>query len=260
MFSRRQEQIIVFLILVAANAALGWYLHRQWKNYQSRVGWIYGGVSPAEASSSSTSRARAAEAQTFAEIVNRNLFRPDRSNESAAENVKMPELPYLYGTMNLGNGSFALMSPGDQAPGLSKRVVPGDEIGGYKLVSIAGSQVIVQWGEKKTSIDVSESARRIPRIKEVAAAPRTPAPAPVGGTSAAQVTTVAPTDNNSGQNGTSKAGFAGFGAPSGVAADAPVGTVVGGKKKVVRQTMFGPTYWWEDVAPAKPATGNENPK
>lgn len=260
MFARRQEQIIVFLLLVAANAALGWYLHRQWNNYQTRVAWIYGGVAPVRPPAVSASRASNAEAQTFAEIVNRNLFRPDRSNESAAENVKMPELPYLYGTMNLGSGSFSLMSPGDQPPGLAKRVVPGDEIGGYKLVSISGSQVIVQWGEKKVSIDVSESARRIPRIKELAAAPRTSAQAPVGGTSAAQVTTVAPTDGNSGQGSGKSTAFAGFGAPPGAAADAPVGTVINGKRKVKRPTMFGDTYWWEDVTPTKPPTGNENPK
>jgi hypothetical protein len=248
MFSRRHEQIIVFLMLVAANAALGWYLHRQWKNYQSRVGWIYSGVAQAEPAVPSASRTRNVEAQNFAEIVNRNLFRPDRSNESAAENVKMPELPYLYGNMNLGDGSFSLMSPGDQPPGPMKRVVPGDVIGGYKLVSIAGSQVIVEWGEKKVSIDVSESARRVPHIREITAPGRS---APTGGqggaTPTAQVTTVAPTGGNS-----KSTGFAGFGAPPGATPDLPVGTVMGGKIKVELQTMFGRSIQWRDVVPAKP--------
>ena len=252
MFSRRHEQIIVFLVLVAANAALGWYLHRQWKDYQSRAAWIYSGVTQAEPSVPPTSRARKMEAQTFAEIVNRNLFRPDRSNVSATETVKMPELPYLYGNMNLGEGSFALMSPGDR-PGQSKRVVPGEEIGGYKLVSISGSQVVVEWGEKKVSIDVSESARRIPHIVDVPGPVRSSgAGAPAGATPSSRVNTVGSTDTSGeGGNGRSAAGFAGFGAPKGATPDVPVGTVIDGKVKVVLQTMFGPSVQWKDVEPAK---------
>jgi len=258
MLSRRREQFIVFLGLVAVNAALGWYLYRQWGDYQGRTRWIYGGVAQAEGSALPTLRARNVEAQSFAEIVNRSLFRPDRSNESPTEVAKMPELPFLYGTMNLGNGSFALMAPGDQPTGLSKRILPGEEIGGYKLVSIAGSQVVVEWGEKKTTIDVSESARRVPRVIEKTASASRPAEAGTSPGAAGRVTTVAPSSAPAAaaaaESERKKFTPAGYNAPPGAPVDAPAGTVVGGRRKVVRPTPFGSQVWWEDVEPAKNPT------
>jgi hypothetical protein len=258
MFSRRREQIIVLLGLVIVNAALGWYLYRQWKDYKSRTQWIYRGVTAEEASPPSTPKDRIVVAQTFAEIVDHNLFRPDRTNVSPTENAKMPELPYLFGTMNLGEGSFALMGPGDQPPGPAKRVVPGEEIGGYKLVSISGSQVVVQWGEKKVSIDASESARRVPRVivkteKRVAVAPTATstinAPTP-------QVTTVA----SSGGSQSGKYGPAGFNAPPGAPADAPAGTVIDGKRKVVQNVFGVPKVYWEDVQKPDATSDKTTPK
>lgn len=257
MLSSRREQLIVLLGLVAVNAALGAYLFRQWRDYQARTRWMYAGVAATEGLTPSSTAARKVEEQNFSDIVTRNLFRPDRSNVTPTENVKPPELPLLYGTMNLGSGSFALMAPGDPVSAPSKRVVPGDEIGGYKLVSIAGSQVVVQWGEKKVNIDVSESARRVPRVVEktqAAAAPQS-AVAPTAGSSG-RVTTVAP----SSQSVAGKYGAAGYNAPPGASPDVPAGTVINGKKKVVEQ-MFGiqKTYW-VDVPTTGESSGQPSPK
>ncbi len=255
MFSRRREQFVVFLVLIGVNTALGWYLYGQGRNYQGRIQWIYGGVAQAEASWPSTRQARNMEAQSFAEIVNRSLFRPDRTNESPTESAKMPELPFLYGTMNLGNGNFALMAPGDQPTGLSKRVLPGEEIGGYKLVSIAGSQVVVEWGEKKINIDVSESARRVPRIIEKTAPVTRSAETRAPTASTGRVTTVGPSPVSSSiSEDRKKYTPAGYNAPPGAPVDAPAGTVIGGRRKVVRPTPFGNQVWWEDIEQPKNPT------
>jgi hypothetical protein len=253
MLLRRREQLIVFLGLVTVNAALGRYLYRQWRDYQGRTQWIYGGVTQAEASRPSSRQARNVGAQDFAAIVTRNLFRADRTNESPTEGAKMPELPFLYGTMNLGNGTFALMAPGDQPTGLSKRVFPGEEIGGYRLVSIAGSQVIVEWGEKMVSIDVSESARRVPRVIEKTPPATRPAEAATSRGAPARVTTVAPSSAPAAAWESDRKKFtpAGYNAPPGAPVDAPAGTVIGGRRKVVRPTPFGNQVWWEDVEQAK---------
>jgi hypothetical protein len=262
MFSRRREQIIALLGLVIVNAALGRYLYRQWKDYKSRTQWIYRGVTAEEGSPPSTPKDRIVVAQTFAEIVDHNLFRPDRTNVSAPADAKMPELPILYGTMNLGNDMFALMTPGDHPTDLSKQVFPGQDIGGYKLVSIGGSQVVVEWGEKQFTINVWESARRLPRVVDKPAPARPTAMASHEATAASgRVTTVAPDSGDAGAGGKGKSkGFAGFGAPPGATPDTPVGTVIDGKRKIIRQTMFGPSVWWEDVQPDKTQAGQRNDK
>lgn len=257
MLSRRREQFVMLLGLLVVNSVLGWYLYRQWRNYSGRIRWIYNGVVQEAAPVRSTGPAAQVEAQSFAEIVNRNLFRPERSNESPVENAKVPELPVLFGTMNLGKGSFALMAPGDQLSGVSKRVFPGEEIGGYKLVSIAGSQVVVEWGEKKATIVASESVRRVARVIE-RTANTTAASPPVtsaSGPSSSQVNTVPASSANAAQRKNYSA--AGFNAPPGAPADAPPGTVMGGKRKVVQQLFGMEKVYWEDVP--KPGGTPEKP-
>jgi hypothetical protein len=201
-------------------------------------------------------------AQSFAEIVDRTIFRPERTNEAAGESVKMPELPVLYGTMNLGGGMFAMMAPGDQANGLSQPVHLGEEVGGYKLVSIADSQVVVAWGEKQFTVNVWESARKIPRIVE-RSGPTAPSAEPSGATGGPRAAAMAasrsgaPVVVGSTQE---KKSFAGFHAPPGATPDAPEGTVIDGKRKVVVQTPFGPSVRWEDVGQPKESTQQNPPK
>ena len=141
----------------------------------------------------------------------------------------------------------------------SKKVVPGEEIGGYKLVSIANSQVVVEWGEKKFTIDVSESARRVPRIidRTASAKAERPASAPpvtTAGASAPRVTSVAPTASTASNKPAS-----GYN-PPGADPDAPVGTVVAGRRKVVVPTPFGPQIEWQPVEQAGAPTPNQNSK
>lgn len=258
MLSSRREQWIVFLGVVAVNGALGWYLLRRWKDYQVQTRWIFGGVTATKDSGLSSPSARKLQDQNLSEIVTRNLFRPDRSNESATENAKMPELPILYGTMNLGNGSFALMVPGGQASAPSKQVFLGDEIGGYKLVSIAGSRVVVAWGEKKISIDASESARRVSPVVEKTAQPAAARPevsAPTA-TSTSRVTTVAPSSGTAAGRSTS----AGYNAPPGAPPEAPPGTIINGKKKVVEKLFGMEKTYWIDVPKPNETPEKPNPK
>jgi hypothetical protein len=258
MFSRRREQLVLFLGLAVISAALGWYLVRQGRDYEARTQWMYHGVKAVESSVRASRPPQKMTEQNFSDIVTHNLFRPDRSNASPTEAAKMPEPPILYGTMNLGDGTFALMAAGNSASAPSKRVVPGDEIGGYKLVSIAGSKVVVEWGGKQTTIDVEESAQRAPRVAAATAPPPRAAEPRAVSTAGARVTAVAPSSGSSGASGGKSAGFTGFNAPPGAPPNAPPGTVFEGKKKVVRQTMFGPSVWWEDVTPQQKPDNKEN--
>ncbi len=259
MLTRRREQIILLVGLIALNGVLGWQFVGFWKNYRRSTQWIYARPAPAPATSPMASRESLSVGQDFAEIVARNLFRPERSSLPPGEEAKRPELPILFGTMNVGNGWFALMAPGDQLPGLSKRILPGEEIGGYKLVSIVGSQVVVEWGAKRYTLDVAESARRVPRSTEktAAAAPTAAPTSSPASMRAPQVTTIAPglTPSQAAEEGRKKFTAAGYNAPPGAPVDVPAGTVIGGKRKVVIPTPFGTQVWWEDVEkPKQPAS------
>jgi hypothetical protein len=192
------------------------------------------------------------------EIVERNVFSPLRGSPppQPPEAANAPKLPILFGTMDLGSGRFALMAPGDQASPVSKRVLPGEEIGGYKLVSIGTSDVLLEWQEKKITLDISESARPVPGMVEKTAAPGLhPAPMSITGSTASSGTTVAPLIVGPTAPAARSSMPGGF-------PDVPIGTVVGGKRKVVVQTPFGPAEQWQEVgqpgAQATQPTGGPN--
>lgn len=261
MLSRRREQIVLLLGLIVLNALLAWDLRRLWQDYQQRTRWIQAATPSKSAPPATVPSQTVSPAQSFAEIVDRNMFTPERTSQSPKDDVKAPDLPVLYGTMSLGEGWFALMAPGDQAAsGLSKRVGVGEEIGGYKLVSISGSRVVVGWNGKTFNIDSADSVRR---ARSVASARAATVPAPARESASAsnspRVTTVGTPSSAlepSSPSATRRRNIAaGTGAPPGVPDDAPAGTVVGGKRKVVNPTPFGDQVFWVDVD--KPAPGEK---
>ena len=248
MLGRRREQILIISGLIGLNILLGWSLGRLWKDYRSRTQWLYVGASAHPAATLAAGPRQAGQPQSFVEIVDRNLFSPLRGSQPPQppqEEAKAPKLPLLFGTMNLGKGRFALMAPGDQPSAASKRVLPGEDIGGYKLVSIGTSNVVLEWQEKKITLDIFESARRPPGSVERTVNARV-APGPRAG--------AAP---NPGTPGTP--GFArGASPPSpvlgppGAPPDAPFGTVIDGRRKVLVPTPFGALVQWQDAAQPVP--------
>lgn len=261
--SRRREQMVLLVGLVVLNALLGWHLHRLWGNYQRRTSWILAPVAAGNVSGPVAPSRPRAGTRNFAGIVERNMFSPERTSQAPTEEVKMPQLPFLYGTMNVGEGWFALMASGDQASGLSKRIRPGDEIGGFKLVSISGSRVVVEWGGKKFDIDASDSARRPPQATISASAaqgpvnPRGASTAPSanpGRVTMVESTRSASTSSSPIQAEKKKLSPAGYNAPPGAPIDAPAGTVFGGKRKVVNPTPFGEQVFWLDVESGQKST------
>jgi hypothetical protein len=263
MLSRRREQFVLFLGLIILNLLLVWEARRLWQDYQQRRRWIYAAMAP-KAVPPATARTQAPlPTQNFAEIVDRNLFTPERKSQSPQAEAKAPELPVLFGTMSLGEGWFALMAPGDQAAsGLSKRVIVGEEIGGYRLVSISGSRVVVEWNGQTFNVDAADSVRRVRSVASLARpeAVATPTRESAPASGAPRVTMVGTPGSAAGpfspgsarQNG---AAIAGSGAPPGAPRDAPAGTVMGGKRKVVNPTPFGDQVFWIDVD--KPTQGEK---
>jgi hypothetical protein len=259
MLGRRREQILIIVGLIGLNILLGWFLGQLWKDYRSRTQWLYASASAPPAATFAAGSKQAGQPQSVVEIVDRNVFSPLRGSRTpqAQEEVKAPKPPLLFGTMNLGDGWFALMAPGDQPSAASKRVLPGEDIGGYKLVSIGTSNVVIEWQEKKITLDVSESARHVPGIVEKTASPSA---------RHASVTT-AGSASNPAIPVSSLAGGAGLTSPAtseppGVSPDVPPGTIIGGKQKVLVPTPFGMRAVWQDVgspgSQSPQQTGNPN--
>ena len=201
MLARRREQILIIVGLIGLNILLGWFMGRLWKDYRSRTQWLYAGASAQPPATRAAGSNQAGQPQSFVEIVDRNVFSPLRGNRppQPQEEAKAPKLPLLFGTMNLGNGRFALMAPGDQPSSVSKRVLPGEEIGGYKLVSIGTSNVVLEWQEKKITLDISESARRAPgNVEKTANASLRSAPGSTAGSAPTPVMTVGPASGECG--------------------------------------------------------------
>jgi hypothetical protein len=260
MLARRREQILIIAGLIGLNILLSWFLGRFWKDYRSRTQWLDVGAPAQPRARPAAGPNRAGEPQSFVEIVDRNLFSPLRGRPPAQpqDEAKAPKPPYLFGTMNLGNGWFALMAPGDEPSPVSKRVLPGEEIGGYKLVSIGTSNVVIEWQDKKITLDISESARRVPgNIERPASGGARFAPAPTSGSF--RPTTGRPTAPVSVAG--SPPPVDQFG-PPGASPDAPPGTVVGGRRKVLVPTPFGTMVQWQPVeqpgSQAPQQTGSPN--
>ncbi len=247
MLGRKRELILIVSGLIALNVLLGWLLVGRWKEYRNNIQRLSQGVAPQRAPAPATGSNRAGQPSSFVDIVDRNVFTPLRGSvpAQAQEVAKAPRLPVLFGTMNLGSGRFALMSPGDQSPPLSKRVLPGEEIGGYKLVSIGTSNVVVEWQDKRTTLEITAPAPgpRVPGVIERTANVRAGAgPTPPSAPGAAAV--VVP-ETGLGASATGRTGQP----------EVPVGTVVGGKRKVVVSSPFGPLVQWQDVN----AAGSQTP-
>jgi len=244
MLGRRREQILILGALIGLNILLGWFLVLCWKEYRARTQWLSRTPAAQHALAGGRGVGLARQVQSFVEIVDRNLFSPLRgaAPPQPAEAAKAPKLPILFGTMDLGNGRFALMSPADQSPPLSKRILPGEDIGGYKLLTVGASNVVLEWQEQQITLEITEPTSHSPSNVERTANLRSGA---TGGGTPSQVSTV-----GSVSGGANPSTAASLGAPAGPQ-DVPAGTVVGGKRKVVVQTPFGSSVQWQDVGPAK---------
>jgi hypothetical protein len=242
MLARRREQILIVAGLIGVNILLGWFLARLWKDYRRRTQWLYVGASAQPSATPAPGpNKEGGPPQSFVEIVDRNVFSPLRGSPppKPPEEAKAPKPPVLFGTMNLGDGWFALMAPGDKSSPVSQRVQPGEEIGGYKLVSIGTSNVVIQWQEKKTTLEVTGSAPQVPGVIEKTASP---------GARSAQVTTAGSAPRSATITSSSLGGAASnSAAQSSPPPDVPAGTIIGGKRKVVLETPFGTKAYWVDV-------------
>ena len=161
----RKPIVLLNLLLLAAVLGMAAGVRAAWQRNHARY------AAPAASSPAVTAAGLARGAQAApalldsSELVNRNLFTPDRNNVQPLvkkEKRQGPPLPVVIGTMNLGSGMVALMvDPKQAASGSFKRVKTGDEVGVYKVIQIAAHKVVVEFDGEQTTLDVYESAASV---------------------------------------------------------------------------------------------------
>ncbi|MBL8174945.1 MAG: hypothetical protein JNK48_09750 [Bryobacterales bacterium] len=172
----------------------------------------------------------------YLDVAQQTLFAKDRNPNVVVEQEKpkpVPPFPKLYGVMNLGNGTMAILSDGRTR---QKPYYPGDSIGEFKLTEIQADALVFEWDQKKFPKKFSELQDKT--AEPASAADSTPRQASAPVTPAAPVTPGKP-----GPGADMGGGLSACNAND----PSPAGTVVDGKRKVVSESPFGKVCRWEPV-------------
>ena len=232
----RKKLLLLDVVLLALVVVLGQHLRQTWLEARKRESVVIGQSlkqlpPPLYAPLTPAAPLTAA---AYSDVAQRMLFTPDR-NPTVIVDVPvrkpMPKLPAFYGLIDLGRGPTAIMAEG---PGAKHEVVRfGDKIGEFKLVSIKGSQVELEWDGEKIIKKIDDLVERAaaPSPEAATQAPSAPKPANVTSVSPAKLAT--PGIDLSPGRKACQPGDA-----------SPAGAVVDGYRKVVRPSPFGASCEW----------------
>lgn len=100
---------------------------------------------------------------SFKIITDRNIFSPSRTTPSAArsETPRVPKVDSfsLVGTMSYDKGDFAFFDGSGSE--YRKALKAADSIAGYKILSIAENEVVLESGDKKLTLKMGGQFRRV---------------------------------------------------------------------------------------------------
>jgi hypothetical protein len=227
--------LILNLLLAALTALAGWRLRVEWLAAKARENAVLDqpvrAAPPPAAAHAETAAPLAAAA--YSDIAQKMLFSRDRNPVVLVEAAPapppppMPALPVVRGVMNVG-GPIAIMSESAGAPVREYR--PGQAVGEFKLVDVAGGEIVLEWRGQRVARRVEELRLREESAPQEAAV-RTEGPAP---TALKPMTPTGPgVDMGAGRRSCQ---------PND---SSPPGTVADGLIKVVTQSTFGPICRWE---------------
>jgi hypothetical protein len=184
-----------------------------------------------------------AQAAAYLDVAEKLLFSRDRNPNvvvEAAPQKEMPALPVAHGVMDFGSGPTVILSP--KGGGAQKGYRAGERIGDFTLLEVSPSEVVFDWDGTPVRRALEDLIDR--RAVEAAAAA---APAP---TQAQPAPPAAPKENVI-ESPAAKEGPGvdlGAGQRGCVAGDtSPSGTIAGGYRKVIVETLFGKNCRWEKL-------------
>lgn len=183
-------------------------------------------------------------AMSYLEVAQQLMFSRDRNPTVIVEVVEpkpMPALPLYYGMINLGDGPKVVLAAARDQGQRSYRV--GQQVGDFKLIAIEPTGLVFDWEGKRVAASYAEIRDTKPVQAQGAVSSRTaPASAPQAQKPTAAATSIGSTTTS------------GPGADTGsdvrpcVAGDSsPAGTVSGGWRKVLANSPFGKSCYWEKV-------------
>jgi hypothetical protein len=185
-------------------------------------------------------------AASWVEVAQKFLFSKDRNSDVILDPPAppppppppkpMPSLPLAYGVMNLGNGPLIIMA--ERAGGQHHGYRPGDRVGEFKLVSISGPDVVLEWDGKQIKKRIDEL---IDKRAAAATEPAEKAAAPAAG---AQSLAPPPLKKMEAGPGVELSSDTRACVPGDTSA---AGTLKDGYRKVVKATPFGDSCRWEAV-------------
>ena len=247
----KRKVLWVNLILIALAAVLAWRLR------ETFIGDRYGERVVLEA----PARVRAIlappppppfaipSAAQYIDIAQKTLFSRDRNPNVVVEppppppKKEMPPLPRFYGVMSMFGDSAILLSAGREGQKLYRN---GDPVGPFKLIDFDNQKVTFDWdGEKveRSFTDLAPTDKDAGQAQAPAQQPAPAAAAPRSVSSLSSPAAAAPDEKESSMGVDIGGGFRACNMND----SQPAGAVVGNFKKVVTQTMAGPSCHWEPI-------------
>ena len=174
-------------------------------------------------------------AAMYVEIASQFLLSRDRNPNIVVE-VEAPKpappLPRFYGVMDFGEGPRVILA--DKPGGKQKSYLLGEKVGDFKLVAVSPREIVFEWeGKRMTASPMDLADKSAP-----AAAPQ-PQQAAASAAPAQSTTIVSSGPSRPGAELTSTRRAC----PPGD--NNPAGAVVDGYRKVLADTPFGKSCWYE---------------
>lgn len=253
-----RKWILLNLALLALAAWLGWTLRQHWIAGEARQRAIFDQlvrarpvIPPPPIATPPT-----VMATQYLDVASRMLFASDRNPNviitappPPPPPPPMPALPSYFGQMGFGKPTVLLASVNTPQKGYHA----GDKIGPFEIVSFDREKITFKWNDQSVvrkidELKPTEGAMEIAATQAQAVVQVTPGSQP-------SVPIAAKALGSSGNLGSdhndSKVGdtISGTEFKTCVPGDtSPAGTVVGGYRKVVNQTLMGKGCMWEQVA------------
>jgi hypothetical protein len=156
----RRQDLALNLLLLLSLGALGWKLHRDWKDYAMRNGPLTLETRPI----ATVSVPSLSVTQDYTAVARQNPFQADRNDvipEAAAQAKPMGPPPLFYGSIIMGNTRFALMGT-EQSP-KPERVSEGSPFDGYQLLKVLPESIILESAAGRDEIMLYNALMRLHR-------------------------------------------------------------------------------------------------
>jgi hypothetical protein len=252
-----RKLVLLNLALLALVATLVWVLRVRWLEAQQRESEVLRRSVPARPTIPLQPVAPVAYARPteYIQVAQQTLFSKDRNPNveippppTPPPPPPMPPLPAVHGTMNLFGDHVVILSSG-QVPQKSFRT--GDKVGQFKIVSFDNEKITLEWDGGKVertlrelaSKDAPSQAAPTQRPSGLMQPPQVTPIFPVAAPAASSTEISSKTADGSPQLGVDMGGQHAC-----VMGDkSPAGTVLGNFRKVIANTMMGPSCHWEPI-------------